>query len=165
MMFALSLLSTRAGEIFQIFKADPLLYIPLVLWWFIFERYYIFHSSDEIREVDVLDNGLSALYTGFYISPFVQGISAAAFIHPSPKTLLSFAFLGWGIFLMLAAFIKILPQFIITFLGGSSIDLAVTLLAIFFVDKLIPIDTATIVIILAPILTIKLLALVRKLFS
>ena len=163
-MVTFALITHRAGDIFNIMKQDPLLYIPLVLWWFIFELYYIFHSSDEIRDVDVLDNGLSAVYTGFYISPFVQGFSAAAFSHPSTKTILSFIFIGWGIFLLVVAFGKILPSFIVTILGGSSIDLAFTLLAIFYIDKLVPIDSATLIVILVPIAIVKVLGLFRSMF-
>ncbi|MEM4268064.1 MAG: hypothetical protein QXK37_04515 [Candidatus Woesearchaeota archaeon] len=50
----------RIVEIGRIFGKDPRLYIPLVGRWFIFEMYYIVHKGDSVREVDVLDNGLSA---------------------------------------------------------------------------------------------------------
>jgi len=158
----LAFIPERLVQIFEVFAEDPLLYIPLVGWWFIFELYYLFHHSDEIREVDVLDNGLSALYTGIYISPIVQGMTAEAFLNPSSKTILSYIFVAYGIFLVIAAFTKFLPQFLTTLFGGAAIDLVATLFSIFYVEGLIPIDLATVAIIFSPILLLKIGGLLRK---
>ena len=153
----LSFLPERVVDIVGVLTKDPLLYIPMLGWWLIFELYYLKHRHDEIRDVDVLDNGLSAIYTGIYISPIVQGLAATAFTAPTNKTMLSFIFMGYGLFLVIVAFTKLLPRFLVTLFGWAAVDLIVSILAIFYVDNVVPIDLATIAIIVVPIFAMKLI--------
>ncbi|MEM4268065.1 MAG: hypothetical protein QXK37_04520 [Candidatus Woesearchaeota archaeon] len=102
------------------------------------------------------------MYTGIYISPLVQGLSVAAFSNMSNKTISSLIFMGYGLFLVFVAFTKILPQFLVGLFGLTAMDLILTLLSIFYVDNLVPIDLATISIIVVQILFIKIIGFFKS---
>ncbi|MDP3766028.1 MAG: hypothetical protein Q8R04_05945 [Nanoarchaeota archaeon] len=158
--FAWSTLSSvpeRLPEVWRVLAADPLLYLPLIAWWFIFELFFLLHKSDTYQQKDVLDNGVSSFYAGFYISPWIQG---GAFAELAPSTVLSVILMGYGMFLILAAFVKLLPKFLIPLFGGASTDLVVNVTAIFVVDAGLPLDWATIAIVAAPVLLFRILGFI-----
>lgn len=154
---SLSNISERLPEVWKTLLEDPLLYIPLVAWWFIFELFYLIHKSESYHQQDVLDNGLSSFYAGLYISPLIQGGGFVGFTKLTPSTILSIILMVYGLFLVLAAFVKLLPQFLLPLFGGASIDLVVNVIAIFVVDAGLAFDLATIAIVIVPMFLFKIL--------
>ncbi len=144
---------------------QPLIYMPILGVWFLFELYYIVSSSEnDIKESDILGNGVSSVYTAIMISPLVYGggdFSLSAFADPSPRTLLSIGLFVYSGFMIVAAFTKILPKFIVDILGGASLDTFLTVLALFYVDAIVPVDFPLIVAMLIPVIILQVLKFIR----
>ena len=154
----------RFVEVFGVIVGDPLVYLPLLGMWLMFEVYYIISSSDgDVKESDLLENSVSTIYVAFVISPvFEEGLSLAAFSDPTPRTILSIILFCYAGFLIIAAYTKMLPQFMVHILGGASLDMFATMLALLYVDGKVPIDLATIAVIFIPIALMYVLQTLRK---
>ena len=157
---SLSHIGERLPQVWHTLANDPLLYIPLIAWWALFEFFFLFHASEDYHHKDVLDNGMSSIYAGMYISPIIQGGGLAEFAKFSPNSVLSLILMSYGAFLILGAFTKMIPEFLIPFFGGASIDLVVNVLAIFIVDAGLAFDLATIAIVIVPVAAFKILGLI-----
>ena len=161
----IGLIPQRFGQVIALIKGEPLVYLPILGLWLIFELYYTVSSSDsDVKESDLLENSISSVYVALVISPLFgeEGFSFAAFSSPSPRTWLSIILFCYAGFLILMAFTKALPQFLVKILGGASIDMVGTMLALIWVDGTIPLDLATIAVILLPVLGMMILQLFRK---
>ncbi len=163
----LALIPERIAQIGKLIMSEPLVYFPLIGIWFIFELYYFVSSSDsDIKESDLLENSISSIYVAIMISPIVTDagkFSFESFTNPSPRTILSIALFAYAGLLMLFAFTKMLPMFLVHILGGASIDTFFTMLALIWVDGSMPLDLATISVIIIPILIMHILKLFRRL--
>ena len=160
------LIPERFAQVITVIKGEPLVYLHLLGIWFIFELYYIVSSSDsDVKEQDLIENSISSIYVALVISPFFGegGFSLAAFTNPSPRTWLSVILLCYASFLIIMAFTKALPQFMLHILGGASIDMVGTMLALIYVDGSIPFDLATVAIVLLPVLCMYIFQFLRRL--
>ncbi len=163
----IGLLSTRFSQVWALIMSEPIVYLPLIGIWFIFEFYYLVSSSnDDIKESDLLENSISSIYVAIMISPIVTNVSKFSFnvfTNPTPRTVLSMILFGYAAFLMICAFTKILPKFLVYLFGGASIDTMFTMLALIYVDGKIPIDMATVIVILIPVIFMHILKFFRRL--
>jgi len=162
----LALVPERMAQLWALFWEEPLVYFPMLGIWVLFELYYIVSNDDnDVREVDVLDNGISSIYVAIMISPVIARggeLVWADFLSPTPRTLLSMGLFAYAAFLILAAFFKFMPLAVVHFLGGASIDTFFTLIGLVYVNSDIPLDPALITIILVPIATTFVIKMVRR---
>ena len=162
----LALMPERMVQIWALFWEEPLVYFPMLGIWALFELYYIVSNDDnDVREVDVLDNGISSIYVAIMISPVIARggeLVAADFFSPTPRTLLSIGLFAYALFLILAAFFKFMPLAVVHFLGGASIDTFFTLIGLVYVNSEIPLDAPLITVILIPIGTTFIIKMLRR---
>ena len=162
----IGLIPERAAQILNLILGDPLVYLALLGIWLLFEIYYLVSNSDnDIKESDLLENSISSIFVSLMISPLITGggkLSIAAFANPTSKTMLSIILFVYACFLIFCAFTKILPHFMVYILGGASIDTTFTMLALIYVDGKIPIDLATVSVVLIPVIIMHILKLFRK---
>ena len=160
------LIPERASQILQLILSDPLVYLPLLGIWFLFELFYLVSNSDsDVKESDLLENSISSIYVAIMISPIISSggkITLAAFANPSARTFLSIILFIYASLMIFFAFTKILPHFMVYILGGASLDTTFTMLALIYVDGKIPIDFATVSVILIPVIIMHILKLFRK---
>ncbi|MBI2546534.1 hypothetical protein HYV81_05110 [Candidatus Woesearchaeota archaeon] len=162
---SLAAIPERVGDVIGLIMGEPLVYIPLLSMWLLFELYYIVSSSDsDVKESDLLENSVSSIYIAVMISPLFgdEGFSLAAFSNPSARTWLSIILFCYAAFLIIMAFTKMLPQFLVHVFGGASLDMFGTMLALIWVDGSIPIDLATIAVLLIPILLMQVFGFFRR---
>lgn len=162
---ALADIPARFGDIYTLVMGEPLVYIPLLGMWLLFELYYIVSSSDsDVKESDLLENSISSIYVAIMISPLFgdEGFTLAAFSDPSARTWLSIILFCYAGFLIIMAFTKMLPQFLVHIFGGASLDMFGTVLALIYVDGTVPIDLATVAVLLIPILMMQVFGFLRR---
>ena len=156
----IEVLFERALEILKIILADPIIYFPLVGAWMITSIYFLVHPSENHGETYVMSTGITLLFTSYVISPLAN--PNLFWTTDDPRTMIVLGIFLYGTLLITLGILKKTPQFLENILGDSGHSLVPTLMAILFIEKQIPLDKITLLVLAIPVIILSIFKNYRK---
>jgi len=157
--FNLADISSVISVLLGFVKENLILFILIFFSYAIFFVYNFLNNKSvdgEIYESDVLGSAVSSIMTALLLVGLdegTKGLDALKFDLGSTTTKIAIFLLIYGVFLMICAFVKILPKFLVIVFGNSELDMFINLIAIILTDPKIEI-TGTMLVVLAVPLTV-----------
>jgi hypothetical protein len=151
------------------FIADNLILCIIILGSYIaFYVYSFIHNTSadsDVYEIDLLSAGISSLTTALLLVGLDEGSKGFSFANLSfsePSTKMAIGLAAYALFLMLFAFTKMLPRFLVVLLGNSELDLFINLVAVMIISPGVVITGTLLLVLIAPLIFLFLVQRLRR---
>jgi hypothetical protein len=153
-------------------KENPIMSVFLFAYYFLIYIYQFInnHAVDsDIYEMDLLSSGISSIM----VAMLLVGLDEAAkgfditrlFAFNTMTTKVALVLLIYGIILIIFAFIKVLPHFIVILLGNSELDLFINLVAVLLTQPKAEITGTLLVVIGVPLAVMFVVQRIRRMMG
>ena len=160
------------STIITFIKENPIMSVFLFAYYFLIYIYQFIntHAVDsDIYEMDLLSSGISSIM----VSMLLVGLDEAAkgfdimrlIAFNSMTTKVALVLLIYGVILIIFAFIKVLPHFIVILLGNSELDLFINLVAVLMTQPKAEITGTLLIVIGAPLVVMFVVQRVRRMMG
>jgi len=122
--------------------------------------------DSDVYEIDLLGNGVSSIMVAFLLvglDESSKGFSFASLDISSPTTKAAIFLAGYAILLLLFAFTKMLPKFLVVVFGNSELDLFINFIAVLMIEPGIAITGTLLAVIGVPLLILLIIERLRRL--
>ena len=149
-------------------KDNFLLFAIMFVSYFLFYIYTFINNKavdTDVYEIDLLSNGVSTMMVSFLLiglDESSKGFNLAALNFGNPTTRIALYLFIYAIVLILFAFIKALPRFLVILLGNSELDLFINVIAVLLSEPKIVITGTLIAVIGAPLVALFVIQRIRR---
>jgi|WetSurMetagenome_2_1015567.scaffolds.fasta_scaffold357863_2 hypothetical protein len=122
-------------------------------------------SDSDVYEIDLLSAGISSLTTALLLVGLDEGSKAFSFANLSfgePTTKMAIGLAVYAVILIIFAFTKILPRFLVILFGNSELDLFINLVAVMIISPEIVISGTLLLVIAIPLACLFIVQRVRR---
>jgi hypothetical protein len=151
------------------FIASNLILCIIILGSYIaFYLYSFIHNTSadsDVYEIDLLSAGISSLTTALLLVGLDEGSTAFSFASLSlsePSTKMALGLAAYAFFLIIFAFTKMLPRFIVVLLGNSELDLFINIVAVMIISPGVVITGTLLLLLLVPLLFLFIVQRLRR---
>jgi hypothetical protein len=134
----------------------------------LFYVYQFIHSSgvdSDVYEIDLLSAGVSSLTTAFLLVGLDESSNSFTFTNlnlSEPSTMMAIGLSIYSLVLILFAFTKILPKFLVVMLGNSELDLFINLVAVMIISPGVKITPTLLAVIGVPLVILLIIQRVKR---
>jgi hypothetical protein len=153
-------------------KENPIMSVFLFAYYFLIYIYQFInnHAVDsDIYEMDLLSSGISSIMVAMLLIGLDESSKgfdiSGLFAFNTMTTKVALILLIYGLVLIIFAFIKILPHFIVILLGNSELDLFINFVAVLMTQPKAEITGTLLVVIGAPLILMFLIQRVRRMMG
>ena len=163
------LIGTEISKLMGFFSANIILTLMLFVSYILFYIYSFINNKSadsEVYEMDLVSSGLSSILVVLFLVGLDESSRGFDFSQLNWSSMLikiSIILFVYGIFLILAGFLKFLPRFLVVLFGNSELDLLINLIAILLTEETFAITLMTLLIITAPLLALFIIQRLRRL--
>ncbi len=167
--FSMSEVPVAVSTITGFIKDNPILSGVMFISYVLFYFYSIINNKSvdsDVYEIDLLGNGVSSIMVAFLLlglDESSKGFSFASLDFSSPTTKSAILLSGYAILLLLFAFTKMLPKFLVVVFGNSELDLFINLVAVLMIKPGIAITGTLLAVIGVPLLILLIIERLRRL--
>ena len=167
--FSISAIPSTLAELWNFILGNPILCGILFASYFLHYAYQFINykaADSEVYEIDLLSSGISTIMIAFLLIGLDESAKVFNFSNidlGTTTTLVAVVLFIYALLLILFAFVKILPRFLVILLGNSEVDLLINFVAILMIDPEITITGTTLLVIAVPLLTLLLIQRLRRL--
>ena len=122
--------------------------------------------DSDVYEIDLLGNGVSSIMVALLLvglDESSKGFSFASLDISSPTTKAAIFLSGYAILLLLFAFTKMLPKFLVVIFGNGELDLFINFVAVLMIEPGIAITGTLLAVIGVPLLILLIIERLRRL--
>ena len=167
--FSFSEVPAAISTITGFIKDNLILSVVLFFSYALFYLYSIIHNKSadsDIYEIDLLGNGVSSMMVALLLvglDESSKGFSFASLDISSPTTKAAIFLSGYAILLLLFAFTKMLPKFLVVIFGNGELDLFINFVAVLMIEPGIAITGTLLAVIGVPLLILLIIERLRRL--
>ena len=167
--FSFSEVPAAISTITGFIKDNPLLSGALFISYALFYLYSFINNKSvdsDVYEIDLLGNGVSSIMVALLLiglDESSKGFSFASLDFSSPTTKAAAFLGGYALLLLLFAFTKMLPKFLVVVFGNSELDLFINLIAVLMIEPGVAITGTLLAVIGAPLLILLIIGRLRRL--
>jgi hypothetical protein len=136
-----------------------------------FYIYSFIHNTSvdsDVYEIDLLSAGISRLTTALLLVGLDEGAKSFSFATLSfsePSTKMAIALAAYAFLLIIFAFTKILPRFLVVLLGNSELDLFINLVAVMIISPEVQITGTLLLLLAVPLACLFIVQRIRRLIK
>src|SRR3989338_4512892 len=167
--FSFSEVPAAISAIIGFIKDNLILSVVLFVSYALFYLYGIINNKSvdsDVYEIDLLGNGVSSIMVALLLvglDESSKGFSFASLNFSSPTTKAAIFLAGYAILLLLFAFTKMLPKFLVVVFGNSELDLFINFIAVLMIEPGIAITGTLLAVIGVPLLILLIIERLRRL--
>jgi hypothetical protein len=149
---------------------NPFLCLILFVSYGLFYLYSFVHNrsaDSDVYEIDMISSGVSSILVALMLLGLDESSESIVLkvSMTDPGNKIALMLLGYAIVLIILAFIKVLPKFIVVILGNSELDLFINLVAALMTDPKVAINTTLLVVIAVPLALLFVVQRVRRMMG
>lgn len=166
--FSLAQIPAAVSTILGFITDNPILCGALFLSYALFYTYAFIHNKavdSDVYEVDLLSSGVSSIMVALLLIGIDESSKSLGFSLDlgSPKGKVAAFLLIYALAMVLLAFTKLLPGFLVVIFGNSELDLFVNFVAILMIEPSIAITGTLLAVIGVPLLALLIIQRLRRL--
>jgi|GEM_PF-5267395 len=170
--FSIAGVPAALSVIVNFIKENPIMSVFLFAYYFLIYIYQFInnHAVDsDIYEMDLLSSGISSIMVAMLLIGLDESSKgfdlSKLFAFNTITTKVALILLIYGVILIIFAFIKILPHFIVILLGNSELDLFINFVAVLMTQPKAEITGTLLIVIGAPLILMFLIQRVRRMMG
>lgn len=170
--FGMAEVPAALSVIVNYIKENPIMSVFLFAYYFLIYIYQFInnHSVDsDIYEMDLLSSGISSIMVAMLLIGLDESSKgfdiAGLFSFSTITNKVALILLVYGIILIIFAFIKILPHFIVILLGNAELDLFINLVAVLMTQPKAEITGTLLVVIGVPLIVMFVVQRIRRMMG
>jgi len=169
--FSFADIPLAVSSLVQFIKENSVLCGVLFMSYILYYIYLFIHNTSvdsDIYEVDMLSAGISSFMVAMLLvglNESSHGFSLSSIDISSPTTKIALFLSAYALMLVLLAFLKVLPKFLVVVLGNSELDLFINLNAALLTDPEFALTGTVLFVIGVPLLVLFILQRLRRLMS
>ena len=166
--FSLAQVPAAVATITGFIRDNPILCGALFLSYTLFYVYAFIHNKavdSDVYEVDLLSSGVSSIMVALLLIGIDESSKSLGFSLDlgSPKGRVAVFLLIYALTMVILAFTKMLPGFLVVIFGNSELDLFVNFVAILMIEPTIAITGTLLAVIGVPLLALLIIQRLRRL--
>ena len=166
--FSLAQIPAAVSAILGFIANNPILCGALFLSYALFYAYAFIHNKavdSDIYEVDLISSGVSSIMVALLLIGIDESSKSLGFSLDlgSPKGRVAVFLLIYALTMVILAFTKMLPGFLVVIFGNSELDLFVNFVAILMIEPTIAITGTLLAVIGVPLLALLIIQRLRRL--